>query len=140
MRAVVDANVFVSAFINVVGAPALVIDAWLARRFVVVMSEALRAEIREVSSRPTTARYFRATGEAVATILSNLDAAVDLVVPDPVSVVQDDPDDDIVLGTATAGDADYIVTGDNHLLALGSFAGIPIVNPAHFLHILSDES
>ena len=140
MRTVVDVNIFVSAFINTAGAPSVVVDAWLDGRFTLILSNALRDEIRDVASRPQTARYFRATADAVATVLANLDHAADLVVPDPVVVVNADPDDDMILGTATADNSDYIVTGDRHLLALGSFRGIPIVTPHQFLRILDVEA
>jgi predicted nucleic acid-binding protein len=47
-----------------------------------------------------------------------------------VSVVRDDPDDDVVLETAIAADADVVVSGDTHLLALGDFRGIRVLSPA----------
>ena len=34
-----------------------------------------------------------------------------------------DPDDDAILGTAVAGNADCIVTGDNDLIIIGRFQG-----------------
>jgi uncharacterized protein len=53
----------------------------------------------------------------------------------PVDVAPDarpDPDDLPVLGTAIAGRADVLVTGDKELLALGEFEGIPILSPRAF--------
>ena len=47
-----------------------------------------------------------------------------------------DPQDDKVLEIAVAGKADVIVTGDDDLLALHPFEGIPIVGPAEFLAML----
>jgi len=44
-----------------------------------------------------------------------------------------DPDDLPVLGTALAGGASVIVTGDNDLLVLGSFGGTRIITPRRFL-------
>jgi putative PIN family toxin of toxin-antitoxin system len=44
-----------------------------------------------------------------------------------------DPDDDMVLATAIAGEADVMVTGDEDLLVLGSHAGISILSPRQFL-------
>ena len=43
-----------------------------------------------------------------------------------------DPDDDMVLATAVAAQADCIVTGDNDLLDLKQYNGIPIMKPAAF--------
>lgn len=45
--------------------------------------------------------------------------------------VSPDPDDNVILATAIAGQADLIVSGDKkHMLALGQVDGIPIVPAA----------
>ena len=44
-----------------------------------------------------------------------------------------DPDDDWVLATAVAGEADAIVTGDADLLILHDHLGVPILKPRQFL-------
>lgn len=41
-----------------------------------------------------------------------------------------DPDDDAVLALAIAAQADVIISGDNDLLVLQQFNGIPILSPA----------
>lgn len=52
-------------------------------------------------------------------------------------VVPDDPEDDVVVATAVAARADYLVTGDRrHLLPLGSYQGIRVVTPRQFLDLL----
>jgi putative PIN family toxin of toxin-antitoxin system len=43
-----------------------------------------------------------------------------------------DPDDDKFLELAVSGRADVLVTGDDDLLVLDTFRGIPIVTPAAF--------
>jgi len=55
-------------------------------------------------------------------------------------VVDDDPDDDMVVECAVAGDADYIVSGDSHLQALDTYQDIDIVSPAAFLDIHEQDS
>lgn len=58
---------------------------------------------------------------------------IQLVDPIPLaSQVSRDPDDDIVLATAVAGNCEYIVTGDKDLLDLKEFQGIPIMKPREF--------
>jgi uncharacterized protein len=47
-----------------------------------------------------------------------------------------DPDDDWVLATAVAGEAEAIVTGDDDLLVLRGFRGIAILTPREFLERL----
>lgn len=49
-----------------------------------------------------------------------------------ITAVEADPDDDKFLEAAVAGNVDYIVSGDQHLLDLGSFRGIDIVDPRTF--------
>ncbi|MGH9363221.1 MAG: putative toxin-antitoxin system toxin component, PIN family [Thermoanaerobaculia bacterium] len=48
-----------------------------------------------------------------------------------------DPDDDWVLSTAMAGEAEAIVTGDADLLDLRSYRGIAILSPRAFLERIS---
>jgi len=52
--------------------------------------------------------------------------------PSRVFAVIDDESDNRVLEAAVEGAADYIVSGDDHLLRLGSFQGIPVMPPAEF--------
>ena len=49
-----------------------------------------------------------------------------------------DPDDDKFLETAITGEASAIVSGDNDLLAMHPFRGIPILRPADFLNVATD--
>jgi len=48
----------------------------------------------------------------------------------------EDPDDDVVLGTAYDGKAKFIVSGDKHLLSLKGFRKIKIVTVAQVLDVL----
>lgn len=52
------------------------------------------------------------------------------------SHIKEDPDDNRVLECAVAGDAKYIVTGDQHVLGLGEFSGIKIVTASQFLEYM----
>jgi len=51
-------------------------------------------------------------------------------------VVKQDPDDDIILRTAYDSGTDYVVSGDEHLLALKEFRGIRIVTVSEMLELL----
>ncbi|WP_318567231.1 putative toxin-antitoxin system toxin component, PIN family [Salinigranum marinum] len=57
-----------------------------------------------------------------------------------VEVIEDDPDDDVFLECALAAGADYIVSGNDHLLDENPFRGIKIVEPAEFLSLIRDRS
>ena len=49
-----------------------------------------------------------------------------------IEAVKDDPKDDIFIETAVAGNVDYIISQDNHLLKLKEFRGIKIITPEEF--------
>ena len=49
------------------------------------------------------------------------------------------PEDDLVLATAVSGDADFLVTGDKQLLALGTYQSVSIVSPRDFIGVLDRQ-
>lgn len=51
-------------------------------------------------------------------------------------VVFADPDDDVILACATGAGADYIISRDRHLTALGKYRGIAILPPDFSLPVL----
>lgn len=61
------------------------------------------------------------------------------IIVDPnirVDAITADPDDNRVLECAIAGNAQYVISGDRHLLALGSYKGIIILNASEFLKLI----
>jgi hypothetical protein len=139
MMVVLDANLFVSAAIEPRGQPAQVLDAWRAGQFDVAVSDAIVAEIAEVLRRPRIRRRHRWTDERIADFVSLL-REVALLSPGELSlaVVADDPDDDMYLACALEAEADYILSGDDHLRQMGSFRGIPILSARQFLAVLAE--
>ena len=51
-------------------------------------------------------------------------------------VIAAEPDDDAVLECAVVGQAQYLVSGDRHLLAVGNYQGIQIMKAAEFLAVI----
>ena len=47
-----------------------------------------------------------------------------------------DPKDDMVVATAVVARADYLVSGDRHLLSLGQYEGTRILTPRQLLDLL----
>jgi predicted nucleic acid-binding protein len=84
----------------------------------------------------TLRRYpnrFGLTDEETRTEVETLQYFAEFVDPDEeITAVEDDPDDDKFLEAAVAGDAQSLVSGDEHLLALDSFRDIEIVTPRTF--------
>ena len=57
----------------------------------------------------------------------------------PLKVIPEDPDDDIVLTTAREGRARYIVSGDKHLLRMKEFKGIKVLSVKRMLELLKNS-
>lgn len=69
--------------------------------------------------------------------LAILSREAEFVVPETsVDVIDRDPDDNAFLECAIAGDAEYLVSGDDHLQDLGSFRETDVVSPAEFVEQL----
>jgi len=140
IRAVVDTNVLISGLLTGRGYPAQVIEALLQNEFKAVVSNTLLHELREVSARPRFSGYpsFQRRVDTLINYLHLEGEAYQGLVQE--NVVAEDPDDDFVLACATEGKADYIVTGDHHLLQLGQFRGVQIITPREFFTLLERQS
>jgi hypothetical protein len=136
VRALLDANVLVSAVIRPRGTPGLIIAALLERdAFELVLSPRIVAEVEAALKLRKIRKYLREPDEAVLW-LADLAALADLADDtDRAKGVCRDPADDAVLSAAIEGRADVIVTGDADLLALKDHEGIAIVTPRAFLDL-----
>jgi len=79
------------------------------------------------------------TTEDIATVLSLILLRGEPVVPARRIGVCRDPNDNMVLEAAVAGQVDAIVSGDEDLLTLSPFEGIPVLSPAAFLRRLASQ-
>ena len=129
MRVVADTNVLVSALIFPGGSPEAFYRLVLEGRVELVTSRPLLAELGRVLAEKFGWEPARAE-EAVAQIV-RLAAIVEP--REAVSEIEVDPSDNRVLEAAAEGRADAIVSGDRHLLALGSWRGIEIQSPGAFV-------
>ncbi len=130
LRIVADTNVYISA-LNFAGTADEVLALGRARIIEIFISRAILEEIEGV-----LLRKFRWTAprtrEAIRAIRNFA------VIVDPVEVIdiltEDEPDNRI-LECASAAGAALIVTGDQHLLRLGSFRDIRITSLRQFLDV-----
>lgn len=129
MRAVLDANVLISALLAPQGAPARLIARWLAGGFELIASEQLLSELRRALGY-SKLRARVPTEEAAAYV--ELVTSTATMVPDPPDPPRRsrDPGDDYLLALA-ANSASVLVSGDRDLLDLAS--DLPIYSPAGFL-------
>lgn len=137
MRAVLDANILVSAVLRPKGVPAQILQAWRQGQCHVVTCEQILTEAAEVLALPRIRRRYPLTDENVARLLTILRRRADFASVTTIQpVVKADADDDVILACALKGQVDYIVTGDRHLLNLGEYKGIPVLSPRQFLDSL----
>jgi len=132
VRVVLDANVLISALISARGAPARIVAQWEAGDVEVTMSPATWDELVRVLHYPRLQRFL--APDAVGRLLTQLRLNVVWVEPEEsIHAIDRDPADNRYLECAVTAGAAFVITGDEHLLALGSYQGIQILTPAGFI-------
>ncbi len=126
MKIVLDTNVLISAHVAH-GLASSVFELCLREHTIVISSGILKelAEglLKKIAIPPSIA----------APIIELLKRTAEIHKPSPVPLGScRDADDLHILGLAIAAKADRIITGDEDMLVLGSYRGIPIVSPRQF--------
>jgi putative PIN family toxin of toxin-antitoxin system len=128
MRVVIDTNIIVSAYLG--GILETVIVRWKAGRFTLIVSDEIADEYHNVLTRPK----FKIERAEIDDFFSLLLSRAEFVEPvEGVDAIKSDVSDNKFLEAAIAGQVDFIVSGDNHLLDLGMFREIPIITPRQFM-------
>lgn len=135
-RIVLDTNVLVSVTITSDRPPDQIYQAWQNGELLICSSPALVNELRNVLDRPRIRKYQWMTEEQVDKLIALLSTTAVMGSGEKVvEVIEEDPDDDYVLSAAIETDADYIVSGDQHLLDLDSYRTTEIVTPSEYVSI-----
>ena len=137
MRAVLDTNVAVRALLRRRGPAGPLLARLSDGAYTPIYSRPMLDELIDVLGRPRIRQRYHLGDAEVAITLALIRERGKPVLPSRRVTVCRDPNDDKLLEAAVAGRADAIVSGDNDLLAPGSFEGIPIVSPAAFLTMLA---
>lgn len=133
-RIVIDTNVFVSALITPGSGSAKVLGLLKSEEFEAIVSKETLSETERVLNYPKIKKRHGLSLMEIKNLVAHYAAMANKVlVKKKLNVIKDDPSDNIFLGCALAGQADFIVSGDAHLLKLRMFEKIPILNPRDFL-------
>ncbi|MEK6751626.1 MAG: putative toxin-antitoxin system toxin component, PIN family [Chloroflexota bacterium] len=132
MRVVLDTNIFISSILG--GRLKIIVDEWKAGKFKLIVSEAIAREYLDVINRPK----FKIPQIEIVTATEYLLQNAEFVTPEEkIVVIVADSTDNKFLEAAVAGKVNYIVSGDGHLLDLGSFRDIPIITARDFIDLLN---
>jgi len=133
LRVVLDTNVLISAILFG-GKPRQILEKAIRREIRLCISEPILDEFRGVLRRSK----FDYSPKMIQAILTELTGVADFVNPSrTIDAVPEDPADNRILECAVEAEANYIVTGDSHLLKLSRYRNIEIVNAVAFLEKLS---
>jgi len=131
MRVILDTNILVSALIAPSGNPAAIVDAWLDGKFTLLTSGAQADELRATLSKPNLAALIKP--HRAGRLVNQIKKLAEDVGALPSVERSPDPKDDFLLAMCEAGQADYLVTGDQSgLLALENHAPAKIVSARDF--------
>ena len=128
MKVVLDTNIFISG-IFWKGSSNKVILNWREGKFTLVTSLEAVSEIIKVLKDFKIKLSDDMIKEWIDLIIRN---SIIVEPIEKITIVKDDPKDNIFIETAVAGNVDYIISQDNHLLKLKEFRGIKIITPEEF--------
>jgi putative PIN family toxin of toxin-antitoxin system len=135
VRAVIDTNLFIIGLFADKGYSSQLQGLWVSGAFELAVSEKILKEIENTLLKPhIRKRLFLELGEE-ASIISLIREKATVVTADlyQTDKIKTDPSDNKFLACALEVKADYIVSGDNHLLGLKHFHGIQIVDAKAFV-------
>ncbi|MDH7514018.1 MAG: putative toxin-antitoxin system toxin component, PIN family [Clostridiales bacterium] len=125
-RIVIDTSVFISAVLFR-GPTSRLVSLWQKGNISVLMSSAILKEYARALAYPK----FKLTRTEIRGIIEQelLPYVSPVKVKSTFHVITQDPSDDKFLELAQEGKANYILSGDKHLLDLKTFHGIKIITP-----------
>lgn len=134
MRVLLDTNVLISAFLFG-GVPRQILLLAGVGTYDLVTTASIVMEFERVLLEKFG---FRAT--LVTALRTEVESTTTLAPTTDRPGVLDDPVDDEILAAAVAGNTDFIVSGDRHLLRLESYEGIDVLTPREFIEWLDEPS
>ncbi len=115
------------------GPEAAIIEMVFEARLELCLSAQILSEFYRVTQYPK----FKFTNHEIDGFIGRLLPVIVFVTPTKeIDVITSDPDDNRILECAVAGECDYIISGDKHLLELGEYCGIGIIKAVDFLRLV----
>ena len=136
MKVVFDTNIFVSALLVKNGKPAQILKN--ADKYEFSLCVEIIEEIRRVLHYPRLKKKYHLENHIISSFIAKLIAAgnMEKLAFAKDVIIKEDPADDKFLILARQTNADYLVSGDNHLLSRKIFGKTRVVTAAVFLDSL----
>ena len=134
MRLVLDTNVYISKLLSPAGRVGQTFDYIVHAQLEQLMSNATLQELQRKLAAPKFRRYFSPLAAGI--YFSRIQEAATIIEVTTELTVCADPDDDMLFELATDGQADYIISGDQKVLALDPFGQVRVVSPRGFVEEL----
>jgi len=130
IRVVLDTNALILALLFG-GEPGRLVSLWESGQIIPLLSKDVLLEYVRVLGYPK----FRLDSADIKGLIEDhvLPFAEMIPVGEAPKIVVDDPADDKLLALADAGRADFLISGDIHLLSLGTYRRVEILAPRRFL-------
>ena len=140
MRAVVDTNILIRAVLKPDGTVGPIVTRLVAADYVLIYSHELLVELVEKLELPRIKQKYHIADEDITDLVALLALRGEFVIPEVKVTVCRDPDDNMVIEAALAGNAECVVTGDEDLVSLGIYGKVEFIGPRAFLSRLDDKS
>jgi hypothetical protein len=130
IKVVIDTNVVVSGLLFQ-GVPGRIVSLWQKKAIRPFITQEMIDEYLKVLAYPK----FQLSGAEIEYVMHQeiLPYFEPVTASSDIHIVSADPDDDKFIHCALAGSVDIIISGDKHLLDLGEYRSISILQPAQFL-------
>ncbi len=136
MKIVVDANLFASGLIKPNSNPGKILDLIKQNQIELILSPAIMKEIKRILLYPKLQKYHRKTAQEIDAYFEDILMFAWIVEGEEIiDIIKADPSDNKYLACAYEGEADYIVSGDHHLLYIEVYEGIEILKAKSFLNV-----
>ena len=142
IKAVIDTNVWISAFLNPTGYPAKLRQAFEQGIFEVVVSEPILQEIADVLWRPRIKDKYGITEEDIDELLTLIEDRSDHVLLSGNINICRDKDDNFIIETAIKGNVRYLVSRDDDIKldqGVSNFLsqyGVSVITVKNFLKLI----
>jgi uncharacterized protein len=143
LKVVFDTNTFVSAFLQPRGIPSRLFEmaaVSLEKQFEIYISNQIIDEIKKVLNYPRIKNKYKVTDNRIMFFIGFVtEICLNIGYASELFIVPDDPDDSHIVSAAIACNADFLISGDMHILSLKKAGKVKIVTVREFYETVKEK-